>query len=166
MTRYQNRHNKADGQNFEALIVHSCQNYKRLNLAMIDKTPEPMRVARPMGKGKFLAFFERKAQPDFKGVLRTGRSICFEAKHTNTSRATFNQLKEWQLNYLKNHERLGGHSFILLGVQMSYFYKIPVQTWENMKQRYGRLYMTLEELEPYRVQSKNGLIDFLKTNPN
>ncbi|MCQ4823175.1 recombinase, partial [Eubacterium callanderi] len=58
---------KKKGQAFEAIIAAACRAYRVERIVYIDKTPEPMRVIGRGQKGQFMAIFEKKAQPDFKG---------------------------------------------------------------------------------------------------
>ena len=78
----------ATGTAFEQIINRACQYYKDLGIAVIEKTPEPMKVLGPLDKkhSKFIAVFVKQAQPDYKGTLCDGTSIIFEAKHTDSDR--------------------------------------------------------------------------------
>ena len=52
----------------------------------MEKTPEPMHPTKNLGGGKFISYYEKPAQPDYKGVIRGGRAVAFEAKYTTTGR--------------------------------------------------------------------------------
>lgn len=84
--RYQNTVNNAQGRIFEEAVLCGCAWYRRAGLAEVDKTPEPFRVMEKGRDGIFRGRFTARAQPDFQGTLRGGRSIVFEAKYTTTDR--------------------------------------------------------------------------------
>lgn len=73
---------RAQGKRFESYIDASLKYYQQQGLAIVEKTPEPMRPTKDLGNGKFIAFFEKAAQPDYKGTLKGGRAVVFEAKFT------------------------------------------------------------------------------------
>lgn len=157
----QNKKNRSDGAYFENIINQSCEYYKNIGLAFIEKTPEPMHVVRQIQTGGFLAFFEKQAQPDYKGTMKGGLSVVFEAKYTSKNRIEYNRLTETQLKALSLHHKLGAKVFILVYMGLQDFYRIPFNVWENMKRLYGRLYITKAELEKFRVESQNLNVRFL-----
>ena len=77
---------KAKGKQFEERLDRAFAYYKAHGFAIIEKTPEPMRPTQNLGNGKFVAFFEKKAQPDYKGTIKGGRTVMFEAKFTTTGK--------------------------------------------------------------------------------
>ncbi len=87
MAQIRGKQARVAGGYFEAMISGSCDYYLDRGLAKIEKTPEPMK---PLGaknrKGQFLACYTKQAQPDYGGTLKGGRSIYFEAKHTDDER--------------------------------------------------------------------------------
>jgi len=74
---------KVVGQYFEKMIDAACKYYEDRQIAVIEKTPEPMRPIKSLGGGKFVAHYEKQAQPDYKGTLANGRTIDFVPKHTS-----------------------------------------------------------------------------------
>ena len=68
---------KAKGKHFEERLDASFAYYRDCGYAIIEKTPEPMRPTKNLGNGKFIAFFEKKAQPDYKGTIKGGRTVMF-----------------------------------------------------------------------------------------
>ena len=74
------------GKQFEGRIDAALEYYAIKGFADIEKTPEPMKPIKDLGNGRFIACYEKKAQPDYKGTLKGGRSIMFEAKFTATER--------------------------------------------------------------------------------
>lgn len=86
LLRRQNQLNRHRGAQFEDLIRAACDYYRGRGVADIEKTPEEMKPIKNMGKGHFVAVYVKKAQADFKGFLRGGLAVNFEAKHTDTPR--------------------------------------------------------------------------------
>ena len=130
-------------------------------MANIEKTPEPFKITRDLGNGQFQGHFEKMAQPDFKGTLRGGRAIAFEAKHTDNDQIEYARLTEEQIEQMELHYQMGAECFVLVSYRFSRFFRVPWEAWRTMKHLYGRKYMKLEELLPYRVPMKNGVIKFI-----
>lgn len=153
---------KSAGEIFERMIEKSCIIYEERELAVIEKTPEPMRVLKNLGKGRFEACFAKQAQPDFKGVLHNGRTIMFEAKHTDDNRIMQSRVTKTQTERLLKYSEMNALCFVLVSVRFSRFYAVPIKVWCNMKELYNHKYMNLAELSEYEVKRKrDGLIDFL-----
>ncbi len=151
----QGKRSKILGEYFENLIASACDYYREQGIAHIEKTPEPMKVISPVPKkpGKFIACFEKAAQPDYKGTLIGSKSIVFEAKHTDHDKIERGRLTQEQLEGLENHYRLGAIAFVLVSFGFEDFFRIPWDVWRDMKKIYGRKYIKVEELENYRIPS-------------
>lgn len=121
-----------------------------------------MRVIRPLSKGQFLACYEAKAGVDYKGTLKGGRAVVFEAKHTETHIIQKDRVKEWQLDYLVEHSNLGAECFVLLSYGLQGFYRIPIQHWYFMKEKFGKVSLREEDLQEYRVEFNGWTIKFLE----
>ena len=151
-----------NGGYFENIISASCDYYLSRGLAKIEKTPEPMK---PLGaknrKGQFLACYTKQAQPDYGGTLKGGRSIYFEAKHTDDERIEQRRLTQEQQDDLEAHHKLGAVAFVLVSVSLTDFYRVPWPVWRDMAEIYGRKYMTHAELSRYEVPATAGFIKFL-----
>ena len=155
-------HSKRSGEYFEAIISSSLNWYADKGLALVEKTPEPMKpLSRPNKKGQFLACFTKAAQPDFKGTLKGGRSIVFEAKHTDDDRIEDKRVTKEQADRLQLHHSLGALSFVLVSFGLDDFYRVPWEVWREMKAIYGRKYITRQELEMFRVQYISGILKIL-----
>ena len=121
-----------------------------------------MKIIRKMGgPGQFLACFTQRSGVDYKGTLKGGRAIAFEAKHTDSDIMEYRRLQPWQLDYLKEHDELGAITFILLSFSMKNFYRIPLKQWEDMKKIYGRLHLKEEDIQEYKIKENGLFIDFL-----
>lgn len=154
---------KRAGEIFEQIIEASLIWYEGQKLACIEKTPEPMKPLRPPNRqGQFLACYTKAGQPDFKGTLAGGRSVVFEAKHTDSDRIKYNRLTDEQIVKLGMHHALGAVAFVLVSFGLQDFYRIPWQVWRDMKAIYGRKYLLKTELGQYRVPYEKGVIKIFK----
>lgn len=159
--QYQGYKNRELGAQLEEYIKAACEVYRLYHLAEVEKTPEPFKVMGPkhqLGNGAwgFEGVFTAPAQPDFKGTLKGGRSVVFEAKASETGQIKQSAVTEEQARALTSHEALGAVAFVLVSLSMRDFYRVPWSTWKNMKALFGHKYMSAVELEKYRVLFKNG----------
>ena len=150
------------GEHFEAMVSASCGWYADHGLAKIQKTPEPMKPLRkPNQRGQFLACFTKQAQPDYGGTLRGGRSVYFEAKHTEADKIEASRLTLEQVEDLEAHHKLGALTFVIVSFGLEKFYRIPWETWRDMKKLYGRKHLKQAELEPFRIKYVAGVLKLL-----
>ncbi|SCH30567.1 Holliday junction resolvase RecU [uncultured Faecalibacterium sp.] len=161
---YTGARSRAEGAGFESIIDNACAYYRSIGLADIEKTPEPMRpIGSPDRAGRFLACYTKQAQPDYKGVLKGGRAINFEAKHTDSDRLTFDRVLTAQALRLSRTEALGGVAFVLCSFSGRAFYRVPWAVWKDMKRLFGRKYITQSDIEIYRVPfAAPGVLLFLE----
>ena len=161
----QGKINREFGKIFENTVDMICQVYEMNGFARIEKTPEPMKVLRYVDGGKFEAVFEKSAQPDFKGVVKGGRTVVFDAKFTEADRIRYQVLSDFQREALLKYSELGAIAFVLVGFKNGKIYKIDINEWVNMKQDFGRLYIKQSELDELNhealTNSKGGVVDFL-----
>lgn len=161
----QGKINHALGENFETIVESICSYYEANNLAKIEKTPEPMKVLKHIDNGSFQATFTKAAQPDFKGCIKGGRTVVFDAKFTNADRIRYQVLSDYQRETLLYYNDLGAISFVLVGFSDGSIYRIEIETWNNMKQLFGRKYILKQELDEMLLgirKNKNGISDFLE----
>ena len=149
---YQGKVNRAQGKLFEERIDAALAYYDRLGLASVEKTPEPMRPIRSLSEGRFVAIFEKPAQPDYKGTLKGGRAVVFEAKHTSTGQMEQSRVTGVQAKRLEHHQELGALCFVVAGFGQEDVFRIPWMVWRDMKSAFGRKYVTPKDLEEYRVK--------------
>ena len=147
------KRNKASGQMFENIISHSCDCYEREMLAKIEKQEEALAPIKPMGAGRFLAAYKERSGVDYKGTLKGGRAIVFEAKHTDTEVMERKRVKEWQLEYLKTHHELGAVAFVLVSFGLERFYRIPFPCWLEMKTHIGKMSFGEKDVERFRIKA-------------
>lgn len=149
--RYENATRNAKGHCFESYIKAACVIYAERGRAQIDKTPEPFRVLEKSKDGIFKGRFTAHAQPDFQGTLSGGRSIVFEAKYTDKDRLRRNALTENQQNALEHHAKCGAITAVCAGIGNDFFF-VPWEIWRDMKENFGRQYVTVKDLEPWQVR--------------
>lgn len=159
----QGQRSRAAGEYFENQITAACDFYHDRNIAHIEKTSEPMKVLKPMPRqpGKFIACFEKAAQPDYKGTLKGGRAIVFEAKHTDGDRIKRSRITQKQEDGLEKHHNLGALALVIVSFNFNDFFRIPWTVWRDMKDLYGRQYIQVDELEEYRLSEPGGVIKLL-----
>ena len=158
---YKNKVSRHTGAFFEQMITASCDVYKSKGMMIAEKTPEPFRPTSKVTGSRIVGFYEKKAQPDFKGVLKGGKAIVFEAKHTDKDRITYNALTDIQFQCLKDYEAMGAESFILVSFGLEHFYKVPITIWKDMKFLFGRKYLTELDIEKFRIRASGMMLKFI-----
>ena len=144
---------KARGKQFESRIDDSFAYYAQKGFAIIEKTPEPMPPTKNLGNGKFIAYYEKQAQPDYKGTIKGGRTVMFEAKFTAADRMEQSRVLQSQQDYMDRHQALGARCFVIAGFSSGMVYCVPWDIWRTMKDHFGRKYVTEADLEKYQVQT-------------
>lgn len=156
--------NKVAGDLFEQMIDSACLWYGEQGIAVIEKTPEPMRpISKPNRAGQFKACFTKQAQPDYKGTLCGGRTIVMEAKHTDHDRIAFDRVSEEQQRELEAYHSMGAVAVVLISFGMQRFYCIPWTAWRDMKAHFGRKYIKPEDIPKFRAPVQGGRLDFVST---
>ncbi len=158
------RQAKSDGQFFETIIEDACFRYKFNEIAYIEKTPEPLKPIKKLDHKKFVAVYEDKGQPDFKGTLKGGRAICFEAKATNDIKIQCNRLQPQQIESLLLHEKLGAKTFVLvMFLSTNQVYRVPIFYWKDCYENFGRRYFLEKDLKDggFEIPTEGMKIDFL-----
>lgn len=154
---------KAKGKQFEERLDSAFQYYRKKGTAIVEKTPEPMCPVKNIGNGKFIAYFEKKAQPDYKGTLKGGMTIVCEAKFTATDRMEQGRVKRNQAEYMDMYQNIGALCYILAGFSSGSVYRIPWGMWSDMKEFFGRMYVTEADLDVCRVKTaRNGTLLLLE----
>ena len=156
------RRNRAAGEMFEKIIENACRAYSRAGIAEIEKTPEPMKpLGRHNDRGQFIACFVKRAQPDYKGTLKGGRAVVFEAKHTDTGKMQRGAITSEQEKRLNLHETLGAECFVLVSFGMMEYFRIPWAEFRDMKEKYGRKYIEPGDVREYQIRQAEGVLQFL-----
>ena len=83
-------------------------------------------------------------------------------RHQNPSGCwSFEAVFTKQARALESHANMGALAFVLVCLRGRAVYRVMWEDWQNMKELFGHKYMTAGELEPYRVQMRQGVIRFL-----
>lgn len=149
-TQYRNRCSNDRGRFFEDAIQKGNQFYSHCGRAIVNKVYEPYRCVKKFDGGKFMGQFTGRAEPDFKGVLMGGRAIAFEAKSTQKNRIQRNVLTTEQLQWLEQQSEMEALAFVCVEIR-GRFFMIPWETWRDMKQIYGRMYLTPEDVDCFEL---------------
>ena len=158
---YKARASLSSGKNMEKLIEAACEKYKRMGKANIVKVPEPFMVMKlEPNKKSFIGKFMSKAEPDFLGAIEGGKVLAFESKYTSTDKIKKSVITKKQDESLELYYQVKAHVGVCVGIKNTYAF-IPWKIWRNMKEIYGRLYLTEEEIKQYEVPTP-GYIDFIK----
>lgn len=155
------RRSRAAGEYWEKMIDAACRYYSDQGIAEIAKTPEPMRPIRPIKEGRFIAVYTKMAQPDYKGTLRGGRAVVFEAKHTDTGRLHRDVISSEQEKQLNRHLALGAECFVMASFGFQRYFKIPWEMFRDMKRHYGKKYITPADVREYEIRYTGGILRFL-----
>lgn len=156
------RRSKASGEMFERCLSQACGFYLARQLAHIEKTPEPFHITGKDRDGTVRGYYEKKGQPDYKGILCDGTGIMFEAKHTDSDRINQSVVTDTQWKNLDIYERFGAHCYVMVSIRLERFYRVPWDAWKRMKELFGHKYMNEQELLPYRLQERQQIILILE----
>lgn len=154
--RYRNLQSNGFGKNFERFVEMGCDYYRQEGLADISKFPEPFRVTELMARGRFKGQFIGKANPDFEGTLKGGKSICFECKYTNNKSIRQAVVTEKQGEILDAKYKLGGIVGVCCGIGDRHFF-VPWSIWANMEIHFGKKSASAEDLKDYEVPFRQGI---------
>lgn len=154
-----NRCSNDRGRSFENLIMKGCQAYALEGRAVINKVYEPYRCIKKLQSGGFVGQFTGRAEPDFKGVLRGGRAIAFEAKSTKKSRIQYNALTDDQMRWLQIQENIGAEVFVCIDIS-GRFFMLPWKQWRDMKNIYGKKFLMAGDIEDFEALF-DGVVRFL-----
>lgn len=148
------------GARLEESVRLVCELYRKRGVAVIDKTPEPIRQLGKMDKkGHFKACRDKKAQPDFKGVHK-GVPICFDAKATESERFSLSNILPWQVKYLNDFRKAGGAAFVLLKIKSEVFI-LDIKRVNNLTALGIKSVRAEDFTEDEKVDTSKGYVDFL-----
>lgn len=147
------------GREFEYLIMTGCDYYADRRRAVIGKVYEPYRCLKKYDGGRFLGQWVGRAEPDFKGVLRGGRAIAFEAKSTKKSRIQKSALTNEQAEWLDAQAEMGAVVFVCVEIK-DRFFSIPWYVWRDMRSVFGKKFLMPGDIAEYEVAC-DGAVRFL-----
>jgi recombination protein U len=117
------------GKAFEESIIMVNSIYKARGKALIAKVPTEWIPIRQGGK-IVTAKVEQKSIVDFIGSYQ-GQSIAFDAKESlSKDRIRWDEVKDHQQEFLDNHFKTGGISFIMVGFAGNRYFAVPWKVWE------------------------------------
>lgn len=148
------------GARLEESVKLVCDIYRKRGVAVVDKTPEPIRQLGKMDShGRFKACYEKKAQPDFKGV-HMGMAICFDTKATESDRFQLSNVTPWQVEYLNDFRKSGGDAFVLLKIKSEVF-MLDIKRINNLTALGIKSVRAEDFTEDEKVDTSKGYVDFL-----
>lgn len=154
----QGQRNRANGLQFEKIIEMSLSMHWSAGEAFITKTPEPVRVLTGMDRnGRFTGCFSKKAEPDYKGILRGGQGIMLEAKMTTTGKLQQDVIRPQQAKALSDYSAAGALCFVLASFGATDVYRVPWGDWLNAPRVFGRKYVTPRDLTGYLLPRLYGI---------
>jgi len=166
-TSITNSKNRRTGSSFESMLESMFDYQFNIGNMYIQKTPEPTKCIKNVGKGKFISVYTGKSQPDFKGTIKGGRCIVIEAKHTSTDRISMSCIdskKNDEKMYLYNYESMGALCFIAVMFDYSNPCMIPFHHFILMKEIYGRKYMTKDECIKFLWDGFSNIVFYERIN--
>ena len=66
-----------------------------------------------------------------------------------------------QEKQLDSHTTLGAECFVMVSFDFRQYFKVPWPIFRDMKQHYGRKYITPEDVGAYEVKYSGGVLRFL-----
>lgn len=148
------------GAKLEESVKFVCELYRKRGFAVIDKTPEPIKQLGKMDShGRFKACYDKKAQPDFKGV-HMGMAICFDTKATESERFQLSNVTPWQVEYLSDFCKSGGDAFVLLKIKSEVFI-LDIKRINNLAALGVKSVRPEDFTEDEKVDTSKGYVDFL-----
>jgi len=101
------------GMQLERFIELTNTQYKRDNVAVIQKIATPVKVLHRGHDGKITGFYESKSTVDFIGCYQ-GQFVCFDAKETKGKNLPLKNIHEHQIGFMKTVVENGGKAFIVV----------------------------------------------------
>ena len=149
------------GSVLEENINLTNEKYLREDLALVQKIPTPITPMEIEQTTRHitLAYFDKKSTVDYIGVVQ-GVPICFDAKECAGESFPVENVKEHQMEFMKNFEKQEGIAFFIIyfsNVEIYYYvpYRDMLVFWERAKNG-GRKSFRREELdESYRIPMLN-----------
>lgn len=152
------------GSLLEDLINRTNLKYRESGLALIQKVPTPITPIQIDQERRHitLAYFEQKSTVDYIGIVQ-GIPVCFDAKECGSDTFSIQNIHEHQVQFMKDYEKQGGISFLLLlysKKEVYYFMRLEelLIFWKRAMDG-GRKSFRLEELDTrFFFSGKSGAI--------
>lgn len=91
-----------------------------------------------------------------------GSTIIFDAKSTSQDILQQSAVTDEQRKEFDRYEKMGARCYIMATLDFTDFYRIPWGDWKAAPEKLGRKHFKRGDLEPYRIQCRNGVILFLE----
>lgn len=143
---------KTLGQRWEDYIDIENKALRDQRIALVVKSPEPVRILRSTADGQFIATFTRKSYCDYQGTLPRGRAVTIEAKSTSSERFQFSQVAKHQRYILSSVARLGGLALVYVLGPDKGKYVLPVDAGGVIAEVEDEKGLALHEDLPWRKQ--------------
>ena len=158
------------GMGLETEIEYANKQYAAKGLALIQKIPTPVKVLKQTGN-RVQGFWEKKSTLDFRGTVKGGISISFDAKEVSTSDKglPLSYIAEHQITHIRSALTVGEVSFILCHIKKAdkrYFAPGNIilaywDWWQENKGKRGCKCIPVEAM--IEVRSGNGVVlDYLR----
>ena len=143
------------GMDLETLINFVNDLYLRKQQALVQKISTPWKVIRK-GKQIISACPEEESTLDYRGTVKGGLSISFDAKETlNPNGLPLSNIKPHQIKYMQVALEMGEHTFIvcsLKSLKKLYYISGSVvvkkyQEWQTHKGKRGYNIIPIEDME-------------------
>lgn len=159
------------GKALEDLIKYQNQLYENRKVANIQKISTPWKVIR-RGKQIVSAFPEEKSTLDFRGTVKGGISVSFDAKESEDEKGLpLRYIESHQIDYMRFAIELGEKTFILCQIKpLNTHYviagKVVIDHWDEWQKNKGkRGYNTIptERMTPIKRKANGYVLDYLST---
>lgn len=159
------------GRALEDMIKYQNTLYENKGISNIQKISTPWKVIR-RGKEIVSAFPEEKSTVDFRGTVRGGIPVSFDAKESDDERGLpLKYIASHQIDYMRGALYLGEISFILCEIKpIRSYYIIPGATvlqfwdyWQSNKGKHGINFIPKEHMVLIKSTQTGNVIDYLPT---
>ncbi|MFI3200855.1 MAG: Holliday junction resolvase RecU [Eubacteriales bacterium] len=157
------------GSFLEDLINRTIEQYRKQQLALIQKIPTPITPVRIDQENRHitLAYFEQRSTVDYIGVVQS-IPVCFDAKECASDTFALQNIHEHQIEFMKDYEQQGGISFLLIYYakrnEFYYLRFVKLQEFVERMRNGGRKSFRYDELEEvYFMRKQQGtFVPFLE----
>ncbi|MFI3177287.1 MAG: Holliday junction resolvase RecU [Eubacteriales bacterium] len=158
------------GSFLEDLINRTIEQYRRQQLALIQKIPTPITPMKIDQEKRHitLAYFEQRSTVDYIGVVQS-IPVCFDAKECASDTFALQNIHSHQIEFMREFEQQGGISFLLIyySKKDTFYYLSFVKLMEFVERMEagGRKSFRYEELdETFFLRKNQGtFVPFLET---
>ena len=153
---------KNRGMMLESIINKTIEIYRTHDLAIFHKRPLSINFSGvENGKLKIKdGWIKSKSTADYYGIYK-GVFIAFEAKSTNLKSLPLTNIKDHQIEYLKDINRHMGYGFLIVGFNLfNEYFLIPLEAIEKIEKK--SLSIEIARQEGYLLDFVYpGMVDFL-----